>query len=72
MKYQKIEDHPNFIRDVNSRALINTNQDEYRAALARRDRLKRERLEKESLQNEIRELKMLVSQLINNNNAKQR
>ena len=70
-EYMKVEGHTSLIRDVNSKAIINTNKSEYQLYLQRRksrekqsDELRNAVKEINNLKNEIREIKNLVKEII--------
>jgi hypothetical protein len=63
--YKKIKENPSLVRDSRSRAIINTNPDEYIAAKRRRAKAQRENQRIQDLQNEVTELKEMLTQLIN-------
>jgi hypothetical protein len=63
--YQQIEDNPNLIRDSYSKAIINTDVEEYEKYLMLKKRLQKDKTEIDSLKNEVIELKGLVKDLIN-------
>lgn len=63
--YKKIKDNPSLVRDSNTRAIINTNPDEYLAAKRRRARAKEDSQKMKKLENDVAELKEMIAQLIN-------
>lgn len=63
--YKKIKENPSLVRDSRSRAIINTNPDEYIAAKRRRAKARQENQKIQDLQKEVDDLKELVAQLIN-------
>ena len=67
--YKKIKNNPSLVRDSKSHAILNNNVDEYLVAKQRRNRILREKKEIQSLKSEVNELKSMIQQLINNQNA---
>ena len=70
-EYMKVEVHTSLIRDVNSKAIINTSKSEYQLYLQRRksrekqsDELRNAVKEINNLKNEIREIKNLVKEIV--------
>jgi hypothetical protein len=68
MKYAKVENHPDLVRDLKSGAIINTNVDQYHAARRRKTRVRKEKQEIQNLKNEMKEIKELLHMLINKDN----
>jgi len=66
-KLVKIVDHPLLMRDLRSNAVLNTDRVGYNAALARRRHAREAENEMQNMRDEIAELKLLVSKLINTN-----
>ena len=67
-KYIKIDSDPEFIRDTESGAIINTNDSYYKQILAQRSNSKKtaEVCEKmNSLESELSEIKMMLQQILN-------
>ena len=67
----KVEGHTHLIRDVNSNAIINTNQNEYQLYMKRikvrekqSDKLRNAVKEINNLKSELREIKELVRKII--------
>ena len=67
----KIEGHTHLIRDVNSNAIINTNQSEYQLYMKRvkvrekqADELRNTVKEINNLKSEIREIKQLIKEIV--------
>lgn len=63
----KVEGHTHLIRDEESHAIINTDVEQYRLAMRRRQMLRTQRDEINSLRQEVTEIKGLLKELINNN-----
>jgi hypothetical protein len=70
-EYIQVEDNPNLARDTNSRAIVNTNMDAYRAAVARsraaqkqKDELRDAVRDINNLKCEMHEIKNLLLQLV--------
>jgi|TARA_B100000212_G_C27265180_1_gene486227 flagellar hook-associated protein FlgK len=67
----KVEGHTHLIRDVNSNAIINTNQSEYQLYMKRvkvrekqADELRNTVKEINNLKSEIREIKQLIKEIV--------
>ena len=67
----KVEGHTNLVRDVNSNAIINTNQNEYQLYMKRikvrekqSDQLRSAVKEINNLKSELREIKELVRKIV--------
>lgn len=72
MKYEKVKDHNNLVRDVNSNAIVNKNTNEYNTYIRLRnlkqnESKKIECMEKDinSMKNDIDEIKNLLKQFLN-------
>jgi len=63
----KVEGHTHLIRDEESHAIINTDVEQYRLTMRRRQVLRTQRDEINSLRQEVTEIKGLLKELINNN-----
>jgi len=70
-EFVKVENHPDLVRDTNSRAIVNTNMDAYKAAVARsraaqkqRDDLRDAVRDINNLKCEMHEIKSLLLQLV--------
>ena len=63
----KVEGHTHLIRDEESHALINTDVEQYRLTMRRRQILRNQKEEINSLRQEVSEIKGLLKELINNN-----
>ena len=64
-KYAKVEGHSNLIRDLKTNAIINTDYNSSTQYDTIRKKRKEEKTKIESLENEIKEIKTLLNQLIN-------
>lgn len=74
MNYAKIEGHPDLIRDTRTKAIMNTNHNEYESYLAasrskREEKNKVETMERDlnSIKEEINQVKNLLQELLNCN-----
>lgn len=70
-EYVKVENHPDLARDMNSRAIVNTNMAAYEAAVARsraaqkqKDELRDAVRDINNLKCEMHEIKTLLLQLV--------
>ena len=63
----KVEGHTHLIRDEESHAIINTDVEQYRLTMRRRQILRNQKEEINSLRQEVSEIKGLLKELINNN-----
>ncbi len=61
----KVEGHTNLVRDEESHAIINTDVEQYRLTMRRRQMLRTQRDEINSLKNDMSEIKLLLKELIN-------
>ena len=59
-----VEGHPNFCRDKNTGAIINTDSSSFAAYQQRNAQKKMERLEIEEMKNDISEMKEMMRQLM--------
>jgi selenocysteine lyase/cysteine desulfurase len=69
--YIQVKDHPDLVRETNSHAIVNTNMDAYRAAVARsraaqkqKDELRDAVRDINNLKCEMHEIKNLLLQLV--------
>ena len=60
-----VEGHTHLIRDEESHAIINTDVEQYRLTMRRRQMLRTQRDEINSLKNDMSEIKSLLKELIN-------
>jgi len=63
MEYLKVQGEDGLVRDVSSRAILNTNNKEYDSYIARRDAMKVQKLELERQGNELKELRSDISEI---------
>ncbi len=63
-KYSKVEGHADLIRDETSSAIINTNVEQYRLVMKRREVMKAQRSEINTLKQEVTEIKGLLKDII--------
>ena len=61
----KVEGHSHLVRDEASHAIINTDVEQYRLTMRRRQMLRTQRDEINSLKNDMSEIKLLLKELIN-------
>ena len=61
----KVEGHTHLVRDEESHAIINTDVEQYRLTMKRRQMLRTQRDEINSLKNDMSEIKSLLKELIN-------
>lgn len=60
MKRAKVEDHKDLERDLNSKAIVNTNTVAYEKYMAEKQRVKQQKTEIEELRAEIAVLKAMM------------
>ncbi len=63
-KYAKVEGHSELIRDELSHAIINTDVEQYRLTIRRREMMKSQRNEINTLKQEATDIKNLLRELI--------
>ena len=63
-KYSKVEGHMDLVRDESSSAIINTNVEQYRLVMNRREVMKAQRSEINTLKQEVTEIKGLLRDII--------
>ena len=59
-----VDGHPNFCRDKNTGAIVNTDSSSFAAYHQRSSQKKMERLEREEMKNDISEMKEMMRQLM--------
>jgi hypothetical protein len=64
-RFVEITDKKGFVRDTHSKAVIYTNNDEYRIRKATRDRELQKRKEFEQMKTDVAEIKSLLERLLN-------
>ena len=63
-KYAKVEGHSELIRDEMSHAIINTDVEQYRLVVRRRELMKSQKNEINTLKQEVTEIKFLLKEMI--------
>lgn len=63
-KFSKVEGHIDLVRDESSSAIINTNTEQYRLVMKRREVMKAQRSEINTLKQEVTEIKFLLKEMI--------
>ena len=63
-KYSRVEGHVDLVRDESSSAIINTNVEQYRLVMKRREVMKAQRSEINTLKQEVTEIKDLLKDII--------
>ena len=69
-KYAKVEGHSDLIRDELSHAIINTDVEQYRLTIRRREMMKSQRNEINTLKQEVTDIKNLLRELIEKTHGK--
>ena len=64
MSYIDVEGHPGLVRDKNTGAILNTNEQEVEAARARKKAWKEKQKEFDELKNDVSELKDMMKQIL--------
>ena len=62
--HAKVEGHSNLMREESSSAIINTNVEQYRLVMKRREVMKAQRSEINTLKQEVTEIKGLLKDII--------
>jgi len=77
MKLVKVEDRASLSRDLNTGAIINTNQEEYQAYLNKKNKILKEKekiqqqdAEINNIKQELNEIKQLLYKIVQNGNNK--
>ena len=63
-KYSRVEGHVDLVRDESSSAIINTNVEQYKLVMKRREVMKAQRSEINTLKQEVTEIKGLLRDII--------
>ena len=63
-KYSRVEGHVDLVRDESSSAIINTNVEQYKLVMKRREVMKAQRSEINTLKQEVTEIKGLLKDII--------
>ena len=63
-KYVKVEGHSDLVRDEMSHAIINTDMEQYRSIVRRRELMKSQKNEINTLKQEVTEIKFLLKEMI--------
>jgi len=63
-KYVKVEGHSDLVRDEMSHAIINTDIEQYRLIVRRRELMKSQKNEINTLKQEVTEIKFLLKEMI--------
>ena len=63
-KYAKVEGHSELVRDEMSHAIINTDIEQYRLVVRRRELMKSQKNEINTLKQEVTEIKFLLKEMI--------
>ena len=63
-KYVKVEGHSELVRDEMSHAIINTDMEQYRLIVRRRELMKSQKNEINTLKQEVTEIKFLLKEMI--------
>lgn len=64
-KLIKVKDNPDLVRDSHSKAIINTDRNNYANAKSRKKRLLAKDKELEDLRNDLEEMKKMLQQILN-------
>ena len=64
MEYKKVEDHSDFVRDLETNAVINNNKTAYQNYVNLRDQKLKEKERLDKLENEMGEIKSLLLKLV--------
>ena len=63
-KYAKVEGHSELVRDEMSHAIINTDVEQYRLVVRRRELMKSQKNEINTLKQEVTEIKFFLKEMI--------
>lgn len=64
MNINKVEGHPNYVRDENTKAVINTNYNEYQNYILAREAKEKEKERILNIENEIDEIKKSIKSIM--------
>jgi len=64
MNINKVEGHPNYVRDENTKAVINTNYNEYQNYILAREAKEKEKERISNIENEIDEIKKSIKSIM--------
>jgi hypothetical protein len=64
MEYYKVEGNDSLVRDVSSKAIINTNSKEYQNYVDKRNMMAKQKQEIDNLKKDISEIKEMLATLI--------
>ena len=64
MEKIKVENHPGYVRDTLTGAILNTNVEEIRAAKARKAAKEKEKEDINNLKNEVSDIKLMLNTII--------
>lgn len=64
MEIHKVEGHPNYIRDNSTKAIINTDINEYKNYILARETKIKEQERIQNIENEIREIKSIIQSIM--------
>ena len=64
MEYYKVEGNDSLVRDVSSKAIINTNSKEYENYVEKRNMMAKQKQEIDSLKKDMSEIKEMLATLI--------
>jgi hypothetical protein len=64
MEYYKVEGNDSLVRDVSSKAIINTNSKEYQNYVEKRNMMAKQKQEIDSLKKDMSEIKEMLATLI--------
>ena len=63
-KFSKVEGHIDLVREESSSAIINTNTEQYRLVMRRREIMKAQRSEINTLKRDVTDIKLLLKEII--------
>lgn len=62
---KKVKNHPNLVRDSQSGAIININQNSYLSAKFRKQQIKKNKERFDQLEKEVQEIKIMLEKILN-------